>query len=40
MNGFAFMKFIWPITPLGGLVLCAAWFLIAVVMLKQDQDGI
>jgi uncharacterized membrane protein YgdD (TMEM256/DUF423 family) len=40
MNGFAFMKFIWPITPLGGLVLCAGWFLIAVAMLKQDQDGI
>ena len=36
VDGLAFMKFIWPLTPLGGLVLCAGWFLLSFSMIKKD----
>ena len=34
--GLEFVKFIWPLTPLGGIVLCAAWFLFGISMIKKD----
>ena len=36
MPGLEFVKFIWPLTPLGGIVLCAAWFLSGISMIKKD----
>lgn len=35
-NGFEFIKFIWPLTPLGGFVLCAAWSIIGISLLKKE----
>lgn len=36
VSGLEFAKFVWPITPLGGIVLCAAWFLLGISMIKKD----
>lgn len=35
VEGFLFMKFIWPITPAGGIVLCAGWFFVGISFIKQ-----
>ncbi len=36
-EGFSFMKFIWPLTPLGGIVLCAGWFFLGLSFMKQKK---
>lgn len=35
-SGLEFLKVIWPLTPLGGIVLCAAWFVLGISLLKKD----
>ncbi len=36
VSGLEFVKFVWPLTPMGGIVLCAAWFLLGISMIKKD----
>jgi uncharacterized membrane protein YgdD (TMEM256/DUF423 family) len=37
IEGFSFIKFVWPITPLGGIILCIGWFFVGLSFLKPKN---
>lgn len=36
VSGLEFVKFVWPLTPLGGIILCAAWFSLGISIIRKD----